>query len=76
MLKRALLRGRNILKHPVGRLGMLGRSVVAVPLYSLALPALLLCGQHRFMRYSIKLCDHLGRLLAIVGVNPVRERSL
>jgi succinoglycan biosynthesis protein ExoM len=76
MLKRALLRGRNILKHPVGRLGMLGRSVVAVPLYSLVLPALLLCGQHRFMRYSIKLCDHLGRLLAIVGVNPVRERQL
>jgi glycosyltransferase involved in cell wall biosynthesis len=76
MLKRALLRGRNILKHPVGRLGLLGRSVVAVPLYSLALPALLLFGQHRFMRYSIKLCDHLGRLLAIVGVNPVRERQL
>jgi succinoglycan biosynthesis protein ExoM len=76
MLKRALLRGRNILKHPVGRLGLLGRSVVAVPLYSLALPALLLCGQHRFMRYCIRLCDHLGRLLAIVGVNPVRERSL
>jgi len=76
MLKRALLRGRNILKHPVGRLRMLGRSVVAVPLYSLALPALLLCGQHQFMRYCIRLCDHLGRLLAIFGVNPVRERSL
>jgi succinoglycan biosynthesis protein ExoM len=76
MLKRALLRGRNILKHPVGRLGLLGRSVVAVPLYLVVLPALLLFGQHRFMRYSIKLCDHLGRLLAIVGVNPVRERQL
>jgi len=76
MLKRALLRGRNILKHPVGRLGLLGRSVMAVPLYLLVLPVLLLFGQHRFMRYSIKLCDHLGRLLAMVGVNPVRERQL
>lgn len=76
MLKRALLRGRNILKHPVGRLGLLARSAVAVPIYSLALPAVLLLGQHWFMRYCIKLCDHLGRLLAIIGVNPVAERQL
>ena len=76
MMKRALLRGRNILKHPVGRFGVLVRSAVAVPIYSLALPALLLLGQHWFMRYCIKLCDHLGRLLAIAGVNPVSERQL
>lgn len=76
LLKRALLRGRNILKHPVGRFGLLARSAVALPMYSLALPACLLLGQHRFMRYCIKLCDHLGRLLAILGVNPVSERQL
>jgi succinoglycan biosynthesis protein ExoM len=76
LLRRALLRGRNILKHPVGRLGLLARSIVAVPIYSLALPALLFAGQHWFMRYCIKLCDHLGRLLAILGINPVRERQL
>ncbi len=76
MLKRALLRGRNILKHPVGRAKLLATSLVAVPFYSLALPALFLLGQHRFMRYCIKLCDHLGRLLAVVGINPVRERQL
>jgi succinoglycan biosynthesis protein ExoM len=76
MLKRALLRGRNIVKHPVGRMGLLARSVVAVPIYSLALPALLLLGQHWFMRYCIKLCDHLGRVLAILGVNPIGERQL
>ena len=76
MLKRALLRGRNIVKHPVGRLDVLARSVVAVPVYSLALPVLLFLGQHRFMRFCVKLCDHLGRLLAIAGVNPVAERQL
>jgi glycosyltransferase involved in cell wall biosynthesis len=76
MLRRAMLRGRNILKHPVGRMGLLARSVVAVPVYSLALPALLLLGQHWFMRYCIKLCDHLGRMMAIIGINPIGERRL
>jgi succinoglycan biosynthesis protein ExoM len=76
MLRRALLRGRNILKHPVGRFGLLARSAVAVPIYSLALPAFLLLGQHWFMRYCVKLCDHVGRLLAVIGINPVVERQL
>jgi glycosyltransferase involved in cell wall biosynthesis len=75
MIKRALLRGRNILKLPVGRFALLARSLVAVPLYCMALPVLLLLGQHWFMRYCVKLCDHLGRLLAILGINPVGERE-
>jgi Glycosyl transferase family group 2 len=74
MLKRALLRGKNILKHPAGRAAILAKSIAAVPLYSIALPVLLLFGQHRFMKYCVKLCDHLGRLLALAGINPVNER--
>lgn len=74
MIKRALLRGKNSLKHPIGRIGMIAKSLLAVPLYVLALPFLLLFGQHWFMRYCVKLCDHLGRLLALCGVNPVSER--
>lgn len=76
MLKRALLRGRNILKHPEGKLGLLAKSAAAVPLYTLILPPMLLLGQHQFMRYCVKLCDHLGRLLALAGLNPVNEREL
>ena len=74
MLKRALLRGKNILKHPNERARILAISAVAVPIYSLALLPALILGQHWFMRYCIKLCDHLGRLLAFAGINPVRER--
>jgi hypothetical protein len=74
LLKRALLRGRNVLKLRVSRTKLLVKSVIAVPLYLIALPVLLLLGQHRFMKYFIKLCDHLGRLLAVVGLNPVHER--
>lgn len=74
MLKRALLRGKNILKHPGAKSGPLARSLAAVPLYFVVLPLLLLCGQHWFMKYCIKLCDHLGRILALAGLNPVSER--
>lgn len=75
MLRRALWRGRNIVKRRVGRMGLLARSVVAIPVYLLALPGLMLLGQHWFMRYCIKLCDHLGRVLAILGLNPIREHQ-
>jgi glycosyltransferase involved in cell wall biosynthesis len=74
MIKRALLRGRNLLKLPVDRFALLTRSVVAVPMYCVALPVLLVLGQHWFMRYCVKLCDHLGRLLAVLGINPISER--
>lgn len=75
MIRRALLRGRISLKLPVGRLRLLVRSAVAVPIYCMALPVLLLLGQHWFMRYCVKLCDHLGRLLALLGLNPISERE-
>ena len=74
MLKRALLRGKNILKHPTGQLGLLARSVVAAPIYAVLLPFTLFFGQHVFMKYCIKFCDHAGRLLAVCGLNPVSER--
>jgi hypothetical protein len=40
------------------------------------LPVAWLLGQHVFMKYSIKFCDHLGRLLALFGLNPVNERQM
>jgi succinoglycan biosynthesis protein ExoM len=74
LFRRALLRGKNILKHPTGRARMLFTSAVAVPVYSLMLLPCALGGQHYFVKYCIKLCDHLGRLLAFARLNPVSER--
>jgi glycosyltransferase involved in cell wall biosynthesis len=74
LVKRALLRGRNSLQHPVGRTRRICESLVAVPLYTAALPFLFLAGEHWFMRYAIKLGDHVGRLLALCGLNPIHER--
>jgi hypothetical protein len=75
MLRRAMLRGRNSLNVPVGRLGRLVRSVAAVPAYFLMLPIALLMGQHVFMKCCIRFCDHAGRLLALVRLNPIHDWS-
>lgn len=76
LLRRALLRGSNSLKNPVGRLGKIARSVLAVPCYSLVLPFAYLLGQHVGLKYLIKLSDHGGRLLALVGMNPISQRDM
>ena len=73
LLKRAMLRGRQSLLHP-GRWGLVARSLVAAPAYLLVLPFTLLLGQPVFMKYCIRFCDHAGRLLTLIGLNPVRER--
>ncbi|MCX7900607.1 MAG: glycosyltransferase, partial [Methylocystis sp.] len=72
-LRRALLRGRNNLKLP-GRAQLVAKSCVAAPIYLTILPFTLLGGQHVFMKYAIKLSDHAGRLLTVLGINPVSER--
>ena len=63
LLKRALLRGAA----PHNRGWPVLMSLAVLPVYTLALPLLPLCGQHVFMRYLIKECDHIGRLVAIVA---------
>jgi succinoglycan biosynthesis protein ExoM len=73
LLKRALLRGRNSINQPPGQWRLASISIVAVPVYVAMLPFTLAFGQHVFMKYTIKLCDHVGRLLACVGLNPVRQ---
>ncbi len=76
MLGRALLRGKNILKHPIGRYRSIATSCAAVPLYGVALPFMLLIGKAQFMKYAIKFCDHAGRLLTLVGLNLMSERKM
>jgi hypothetical protein len=71
MVKRALLRGRTPYNHNAAAYL---RSAVAIPAYTVALPFLLFAGQHRFMRCLVSFCDHVGRVLALLGANVVREK--
>jgi succinoglycan biosynthesis protein ExoM len=73
MLRRALLRGENARLHPSFGARDVVKSVAAVLLYAVFLPFSLFLGQSVFMSYLVKLCDHLGKLLAGVGIRPVKD---
>jgi len=73
LLRRALLRGAVSRVHPTfGALAIL-KSAAAAPLYAAALPIALVMGQGHFMSCLVKLCDHLGVLLASLGINPISD---
>lgn len=71
MLKKALLRGATAGLH-TNALSVI-KSLVAIPLYTLTLPFAFLAGQNYFMTLLVKICDHLGKLLILVGINPIHE---
>jgi glycosyltransferase involved in cell wall biosynthesis len=73
MLRRALLRGATSPAHPGFGARDIAKSVIAVPAYAVGLPFALVLGQRWFMTLLVKLCDHMGRLLMVVGINPIHE---
>jgi len=74
MLKRALLRGKVSLLYPSSGFISNCKSVVAIFLYTLALPFLFFAGHHIFMRYLTKCFDHIGRLLGVYGFDVIKEK--
>lgn len=50
------------------------KSVAAIVLYTVALPALIF-RHHLFMKYLIKDCHHISKVLAIFGLRVVKERT-
>jgi succinoglycan biosynthesis protein ExoM len=73
LLRKALLRGASAALRPTVSVREVAKSVIAVTIYAVALPFAALLGQHRFMSLMVRLCDHLGKLLALVGINPITE---
>jgi len=74
MLKRALLRGSASRLHATFGPRDVFKSLIAVPVYALAVPFALILGHGWYMTPLVKLCDHLGRLLAVLGGNPIRDQ--
>jgi succinoglycan biosynthesis protein ExoM len=74
LFKRALLRGQNN-RHFADVRGV-AKSIIAVPAYGILLPLLLVLGHHLFMRYLIKLGDHAGKLLGLMGLRPMGNKYL
>jgi succinoglycan biosynthesis protein ExoM len=73
LLRRALLRGTVALLLPTFGAVDISKSILAVPVYTAALPLALVLGHHRFMICLVKLFHHMGVLLALLGINPIRE---
>jgi succinoglycan biosynthesis protein ExoM len=74
-LKRALLRGVVSSRYiSLISFSML-KSLTAFILYTSALPFLLLIGNHVFMIYLIKDCDHIGKILALCGLKLIKDRA-
>lgn len=73
-IKRAFTRGlANSVKYSLFSLGTI-KSIVAIPLYILILPFTTLFGQHNSVKFSVKLCDHLGKILGYLKIRVVKER--
>lgn len=72
LLKRALQRGQCETGFADWR--SICKSLIAVPLYLFLLPFLLLGGHDRFVKYSIRLCDHTGKLLGVAGLKPMGSK--
>lgn len=80
--KRAFLQGCISLnyaftkKNKTERAALLLKTTMAAAIYSLCLPLFRLTGTHVFMRYLVKDCHHIGRLLAMIGIRPVKNRYI
>jgi succinoglycan biosynthesis protein ExoM len=72
LLQRAWQRGQSAKK--LTTVGGVCKSLVAAPVYAFMLPFLLLAGHHWFMHYLIRICDHAGKLCAIAGYEPLRDK--
>lgn len=73
LIQKALLRGSCAALQPNCGPASILKSMIAVPLYMLALPISLLFGQHRFMTFLVKMCDHLGKLSALIGIHLIKD---
>jgi glycosyltransferase involved in cell wall biosynthesis len=74
-LNRAFLRGIGESKLiPVLSLSTV-KSLIGIALYTFALPFLFVIGHHLFMKFLIKNCDHLGKILGLCGLKFMEERA-
>ena len=74
LISRAFIRGvTSADQEPALGVGTM-KSLAALLLYSLSLPVLRVAGYHLFMRYLVRDCDHLAKLLAHCGIRLVGKR--
>lgn len=73
ILRKAALQGATSALQPNCGVINIVKSIIAVPLYLAISPIVLLLGHHLFMALMVKICDHAGKLLMLMGINPIHE---
>jgi succinoglycan biosynthesis protein ExoM len=73
LLRRAMLCGDISNINPMAGIGDIVKSLVAVAIYGVALPFASVLGQSTMMNCLIRLAHHAGRLMAAVGIHPIKE---
>jgi succinoglycan biosynthesis protein ExoM len=74
LVRRAIFRGVFSQRNRNSSLLPIAKSLVAASAYVVILPVALLLGQAKFMACVFSLSYHIGRLLAFVGINPIRQQ--
>ncbi len=78
LIKRALLRGKMAFNSSESMLKHVLISAAAIIIYIVSLPLLFILspiiGYDIFMKYLIKACDHLGKILALLKINLVKDK--
>ena len=74
-IKRAILRGVSEVElNRCSRMGVL-KSLVACALYTSTLPFLFVVRHDLFMKYLVKDCDHISKVMALFGIRILKERD-
>lgn len=76
MLKRAILRGKVAAIQNNNIATDIIKSFIAIFIYTLILPLLLIGSKHLFMRYSIKCFDHIGKILGYLKIELIKEKYI
>ncbi len=72
LIRRALSRGIFSIRNHGRKPRLVGTSMLAAPAFAVALPVALVLGQAKFMNYVFRFSYHAGRLLAVLGLNPIK----
>ncbi len=73
-LKRAMTRGKMATHTPrTTRVDILKSAIISF-VYTGCMPLFIILGRHVFVRYLIKDCDHIGKLLTLCGIDVIKER--
>jgi succinoglycan biosynthesis protein ExoM len=74
-ISQARLRGRNKEKSRSTSMTGVMKSLVAIFVYTCALPLLFFAGHHLFMKILVKDCDHIGKIFSLLGIDLLKQRN-